>query len=152
MEKLHLDHSGPDRCVQKAKNYYFWQSMTRDIKSLIAKCDKCLTYSASKPRAANIATVADRPFERISMDYAEFKGHYYLVIVDRYSRIPMVVRTNGMKTSHVMPVFKDWIRTYGKPTHVRTDGGPCFKHKEFAAWCQKKRHYSRIIKPTQPRK
>merc|ERR1712242_113605 len=74
MEKLHLDHCGPDRCIQKAKNYYFWQNMSKDIKSLIAGCDKCLTYSASKPRAADIATIADRPFERISMDYAEFKG------------------------------------------------------------------------------
>ena len=25
-----------------------------------------------------------------------------------------------------------------KPTHVRTDGGPCFKHKDFAAWCKDK--------------
>merc|ERR1712242_582250 len=90
MEKLHLDHCGPDRCIQKAKNYYFWQNMGKDIKSLIAGCDKCLTYSASKPRAADIATVADRPFERISMEYAEFQRHYYLVIVDKYSRIPIV--------------------------------------------------------------
>ena len=26
----------------------------------------------------------------------------------------------------------------GKPTYVRTDGGPCFKHKDFAAWCKDK--------------
>ena len=110
--------------------------MTKDIKNLVANCDKCLTYSASKPRAFNIATVADRPFEMISMDYAEFKKHYYLVIVDRYSRIPMVARTRGMATKHVLPVFQEWIRIYGKPTHVRTDGGPCFKHKEFASWCR----------------
>ena len=43
MEKLHLDHSGPDRCVQKAKSYYFWQNMAKDIRCLIANCDKCLT-------------------------------------------------------------------------------------------------------------
>ena len=112
--------------------------MVKDIKSLIAGCDKCLTYSASKPRAADIATVADRPFERISMDYAEFQKQYYLVIVDCYSRLPMVVRTRGMTTAHVLPAFLDWIRSYGKPTHVRTDGGPCFRHKDFASWCRDK--------------
>ena len=50
----------------------------------------------------------------------------------------MVARTKGMTTSHVLPVFQDWVRTYGKPTHVRTDGGPCFKHKDFANWCRDK--------------
>ena len=61
-----------------------------------------ITYSASKPRGPNIATVANRPFEKISMDYAEFKKHYYLVIVNRYSRIPMVARNRGMTTKHVL--------------------------------------------------
>ena len=72
------------------------------------------------------------------MDYAEFQKHYYLVIVDCYSRLPMVVRTRGMTTAHVLPIFQDWIRSYGRPTHVRTDGGPCFKHQDFAKWCRDK--------------
>ena len=63
---------------------------------------------------------------------------YYLVVVDRYSRIPMVGRTTSMSTKHVITVFQEWIRSYGKPTHVRTDGGQCFKHKDFAAWCKDK--------------
>ena len=88
LNKLHKDHCGPERCIQKAKNYYFWPNMAKDIKSVISGCEKCITYSASKPRGPNIATVANRPFEKISMDYAEFKKHYYLVIVDRYSRLP----------------------------------------------------------------
>ena len=138
LNKLHKDHCGPERCIQKAKNYYFWPNMAKDIKSVISGCEKCITYSASKPRGPNIATVANRPFEKISMDYAEFKKHYYLVIVDRYSRIPMVARTRGMTTKHVLPVFQKWISYYGKPTHVRTDGGPCFRHRDFSKWCQDK--------------
>ena len=50
----------------------------------------------------------------------------------------MVAHTTGMKTKNVIPIFQEWIRMYGKPTHVRTDGGPCFKHKDFATWCKDK--------------
>ena len=50
----------------------------------------------------------------------------------------MVGRTTGMNTKHVITVFREWILSYGKPTHVRTDGSPCFKHKDFAAWCKDK--------------
>ena len=147
LNKLHKDHCEPERCIQKAKNYYFWPKMAKDIKSVISGCEKCITYSASKPRGPNIATVANRPFEKISMDYAEFKKHYYLVIVDRYSRIPMVARTRGMTTKHVLPVFQEWISYYGKPTHVRTDGGPCFRHRDFSKWCQDKDDIHEVSSP-----
>ena len=82
--------------------------MIKDIKNLISGCKKCLIYSASKPRGLNLATIASRPFEMIFMDYAEFRKHYYLFIVDRYSQIPMVARNRGMMTKHVLPVFQEW--------------------------------------------
>ena len=59
--------------------------MAKNIKTMVAGCNECLTFSVSKPKEPLIMTMADRPFEKISMDYGEYKQKYYLVIVDRYS-------------------------------------------------------------------
>ena len=68
MRLLHGDHCGFDRCLQKARNIYFWPGMAKKIKTMVAGCNECLTFSVSKPKEPLIMTMADRPFEKISMD------------------------------------------------------------------------------------
>ena len=95
--------------------------MAKNIKTMVAGCNECLTYSVSKPKEPLVMTMADRPFEKISMDYGEYKKKYYLVVVDRYTVPASSVATKPIlcteSPNYTMLFYYIKMRTSSSPSH-----------------------------------
>ena len=63
-----------------------------------------------------------------------FDGSEYLVIVDYYSKMPMVWKmpTSQCNSAKVITVLKELFAEHGIPEEIRSDNGPQFASHLFA--------------------
>jgi hypothetical protein len=107
--------------------------MTSDVNLMILTCKECTLFLPSQALEPQVATVASRPFERVSVDLGHQKGHEYLIFADRYSGWPMAKPLKRLDTETVIAVLDHWFLDHGKPVSIWSDGGPQFLEK-FTAW------------------
>ena len=67
------------------------------------------------------------PFQYIYANYFYYKDVNYLVIVDRYSNWPSVIRAqDGSDAKQLINIIKSHCEVFGIPEELSSDGGPKF--------------------------
>ena len=89
LDALHTGHQSKSKCLLLVRESVFWPDITNDIKQLVKDCDIC-----NKPEQPKLPLMqpdsSTRPWEKLGTDICEFKGLKYLMIVDDYSRFPVI--------------------------------------------------------------
>ena len=134
LKLLHKGHTGLQKTWATAKSLYFWPHMRTHLQQEIDKCEPCQSLKPSLPKEPLIHTTARFPMERASADLFQFGSQHYLVLVDRYSGLPMVNKLRNLSSATIIRVLTELFDTYGWPLSLRTDGGPQFR-SEFRAFC-----------------
>jgi hypothetical protein len=104
---------------------------------MVESCDICQRF---RPRQQKETLRSDdsasRPFESISADLFEYGSVHFMVVMDRYSSWPIVIKYGKMPNStRVIMEFRKIFRDFGFPLIIRTDGGTQFSSKEFQDFC-----------------
>ena len=91
-----------------------------------ARCRSCNERAPSHPHGPPIAAQEPvYPFQCICSDYFTYKGHNYVVIVDRYSGWPIIQQSQNGAEGLVKCLRKIFV-TYGIADELSSDGGPEF--------------------------
>ena len=91
LQVLHSAHQGVTQMCSRAESSVFWPGMTPAIIEMRSGCSPCNRMAPSQPGAPPTPPVSPAyPFQCIVADYFHYRGHNYLVIVDRYSNWPVV--------------------------------------------------------------
>ena len=101
---------------------------------MIRECLPCQATTPEEPREPlNMSELPEGPWQHISMDFCGPlpTGEYLLVIVDEYSRYPVVEVVNSTSAKTVIPVVDKVFSMFGVPISVKTDNGPPFKGNDF---------------------
>ncbi len=123
---LHSAHQGVTHMTSRAESSVFWPGITSDIQNTRDGCRDCNQNAPSQPHAPPVApTLPVYPFQCICADYFTYKGHYYLVIIDRYSNWPIVMKGHGGAQALINILRRTFV-TYGIPEELASDGGPEF--------------------------
>ncbi|XP_065199339.1 uncharacterized protein K02A2.6-like isoform X1 [Sycon ciliatum] len=74
LHELHVDHLGVSRMKAVARSFFWWPHLDQDIVELAANCRLC-QQQARAPTKAPIHhwVYPNRPFERVHLDFAEYK-------------------------------------------------------------------------------
>ena len=128
LKMLHGAHQGTRGMELRASRCVFWPGMKADIKKTR---DNCLSCNESQPSNPNLPPVAIKepayPFQDICIDYCQYAGFKYGVMVDRYSGWPAVWLARDR-------TFSEWLiefcTLFGIPEIISTDGGPEFHSNE----------------------
>ena len=139
LKLLHKTHSGQTKTYQLARQAYHWPGMFNDIKTMISACDFCqrrLPSQAKLPMISN-TVVPSRPMSHVGTDIGQTGGNYYLIMVDRFSGFPWVLKLRSTSTEGVTNVLRSWFMDFGFPEYLRSDKGPQFRSEEFVEWCKK---------------
>ena len=111
---------------QRASDTVFWPGITVDITRTKEECIHCHRIAKSNPsEPPEDITLPCYPFQMICADYFQFENKIYLVIVDRYSNWPIVIRGAG-KAEDLVKELRDVFVTFGVPEELTSDGGPQF--------------------------
>ena len=77
-------------------------------------------------------------------------GEYLLVIIDEYSRYPVVEILRSTSANTVIPVFDKVFSMFGVPQVVKTDYGPPFNSEHFSKFTDCVGFHQRKISPLWP--
>ena len=126
LQSLHSAHQGVTQMCSRAESSLFWPGMTPAITEMRARCQACNRMAPSQPSAPPTPPISPAyPFQCIVADFFHFKGHTYLVVVDRYSNWPIVEEsTHG--ANGLISVLRRIFVTYGISDELTSDGGPEF--------------------------
>ena len=88
----------------------------------------------------------------MSIDFKQLSAHeYILVIIDDYSRFPIVELVRSTASATVIPITDKAFASFGIPEIVRSDNGPPFSGKEFKEFSRTLGFTHRKVTPLWPR-
>ena len=103
--------------------------------TLLPTCHACqVTSKPSSPPPVTMTPLPRGPWEKLCADLCgPFpSGDYLFVLVDYYSRYPVVDIIRSVTTAAVINCLQKSFATHGLPLEITTDNGPQFISKEFS--------------------
>ena len=99
-----------------------------------------------------MSPLPDGPWLELSMDLMDLpNGKYLLVIMDDYSRFPIVEHLHASSSQAVITALDRVLSTFGIPEVIRSDNGPCFTSAEFESFAKYLGFEHRRVTPRWPR-
>ena len=136
---LHIPHLGVTNTTLAAKTHFWWSTMSPDIKRLTESCPACNQYSINKkePHLDYPTALADlQPTEHVHMDFADFDGNKFLILVDRVSGYLWIQKMNSTTAEAVITKLKDIFYHHGFPIQLSHDAGPPFQSDMYRTFCK----------------
>ena len=131
LQNLHSAHQGTSSMTSRALSTVFWPGITAAIENARDRCQTCNRNSPSQARLPpKEPDLPKAPFEKICADFFKLAGHFYLVMVDRLSGWPEVLKvkqnTGSSGAKSLCQALRRLFATFGVPEEISTDGGPEF--------------------------
>ena len=137
LQTIHEGHFGIEKMQLRARESVFWPKITADILQTAQGCQVCQTFSRSQQRETLMPhEVPQGPWEKLGVDLFEFGSSTYLMIVDYYSRFPIIRRMRSTTANMTIDILKQVFSEYGVPKTVMSDNGPQFGCKEFRSFAR----------------
>ena len=92
-------HFGIENCKKRAHLALFWPPINKELEDMISKCPTCLTYRNCQPSETPIKPERpDHPCTKCAADLFHLQGHYYLLIVDYYSKFVVIENLQNLQS------------------------------------------------------
>ncbi|PIK55858.1 hypothetical protein BSL78_07250 [Apostichopus japonicus] len=140
LRKLHEAHQGITKCQLRAKASVFWHSINRDIEDMVKECHLCQEFGRSLPREPlQPQEIPTGPWQTVGTDIFTLYGEDYLVVVDYYSKYPIIRRLpKGNATSQtVITYLKQIFSEHGIPSKLISDNGSQYSSQLFTSFSHK---------------
>ncbi|XP_058985848.1 uncharacterized protein K02A2.6-like [Musca domestica] len=140
LQQLHRGHLSAEHSKAIARSYVYWPNIDKQIEDFVRKCKNC-QHAAKSPVKTNLCPwpLTSHPLERIHIDYAgPEKGKYYLLIIDSYSKYPVIYETTTTTTYATLKMLNEYCALFGNPEQLVSDNGTQFCSEQFEKWCSKK--------------
>ena len=132
----HEGHQGLVKTKSLLREKVWLPNIDRLVEVKVKSCDACLvTTPECKREPLLMSPLPAAPWKEVSVDFAEIPNkEYLLLITDDYSRYPVVEIVKSTAATTTIPKLDKVFSEFGVPDVVRSDNGPPFNSKEFAAF------------------
>lgn len=119
-----------------ARAYIYWPNIDKQIENFVKTCSRCALAGKSPCKTLlHSWPIPFKPWERIHIDYAEFKTSNFLIIVDAYSKWPEIIRTSISTSSKTISILSSIFSRFGSPNQIVSDNGTQFTSELFQRFC-----------------
>ena len=139
LDLAHEGHQGIVKCKERVREKVWWPGIDRDLEKLISSCHACqLTGNSTRPPEVHMTELPTDSWKKVSADLmGPFPtGESLLVIVDYYSRFPVVEILQSTTSSVIIHRMHKIFSIHGLPETLVTDNGPQFISDDFARYLQ----------------
>lgn len=129
---IHSGHLGIERSKAFARGHVFWPFMSTDIKNIVQSCHICLSHrnsNAPEPLLPHDVTLL--PWEKVGVDFMDYKSKKYIVVQDYYSNYIELMAVASTNAKTVIVCLKSIFSRHGIPVELFSDNGPPFNSAEF---------------------
>ena len=94
-------------------------------------CQACSDTTHPKPIIPSV--LPTKKWKLVAIDFSSKtpSNDYVLVVIDEYSRYPILKFTSGLTTNQAMNALKEVFKVYGVPERIKSDNGPAFSSENF---------------------
>ncbi|KAJ8038504.1 hypothetical protein HOLleu_15949 [Holothuria leucospilota] len=153
VQLAHDGHQGIVRTKQLLRQKVWFPGIDAFVEDMIKTCIPCqATYVPHQQPPLNMSPLPESPWSELSADFKELgqnKG-YLLVVVDDYSRYPVIEFVTSTSSKAVLPKLDQIFSMFGIPRVLRTDNGPPFNSQDFAQFADHLGFKHRKIMPRWP--
>ena len=137
LEVIHEGHQGETKCLHFARQSVFWPGISNDIRQMVKGCDVCNKHQSAQPKLpAMQPDLPTRPWQKLGTDIFEYNGSKYLLIVDYYSRFPVIRLLTNMSATTISSHFTSVFAEYGLPSTILADFGSQYVSEHFREKCK----------------
>ena len=136
----HEGHQGEARCKQRAREYYYWLNMDRDIENMVKECVPCKVAGRSVLQCKPPLTAVEfpsKPWSKLGMDIVgpmdalPQSQRYAITLIDYYSKWPEVCFTGSITSAACIDFLTSVFSREGFCDEIVTDNGRQFCSSEF---------------------
>ena len=132
LEKIHYAHQGMEKCKLRAKSSVYWPNMSKDIENIVSKCATCQQHQPAQIKEPLVShDVPLHAWHTLSTDLFYWEQSTYLLVVDNYSKFPVVKKMTTTTSKSVIKLMKSIFDEHGLPVKVISDNGPQYSSDEF---------------------
>ena len=109
----------------------FWPGMKADITGYTRQCKVCIKRSRPAREPMQPHKIPDGPWQKLGMDFFDFKGKCYILICNYFSQFPFMFSSKtswGTLKDRLIDLFAN----EGYPREIISDNGSPFNSQEFA--------------------
>ncbi|KAG7479351.1 Retrovirus-related Pol poly from transposon [Solea senegalensis] len=135
LKLAHEAHQGITKTKALLREKVWFPNIDRQAEAMVRNCLAC---QANTPETHNeplqMSDLPDTVWQDVSADfYGPLPtGEHLRVIVDEYSRYPVVEVIHSTSANSVIPVMDKILSMLGIPRTVKTDNGPPFTGEQFS--------------------
>ena len=110
LQHLHKGHFSASKVKDKdnARMHMFWPGIDADINDYTRGCQICIERSHSIRKPLQPHDIPDRPWQKIGMDYFDYKGKSYILICDYFFKFPYMYQCKNSwacLSAHLIELF-----------------------------------------------
>ena len=136
LNKLHEGHMGITKTRALATSSVWWPYLSSQIEEMVQKCFTCSKHRVDHKEPLLPSSLPGRPWSRLGIDFFEFQGKTFIVVVDYYSRWIELRALNSMTSANTILHLKSIFSVHGIPDVVVSDNGPQFASHEFQTFAK----------------
>ena len=129
LKVLCLGHYAVNKMQLRALETVYWPRINKDIFKQYQSCKTCIKYSRNEPLQSH--PTPEVPWHTVAADLFETKNSKYLLIVDYYSRFPVLHKLGSTTYGVLVQEMKAVFAKLGVPNIIVSDGGPQYTSAEF---------------------
>ena len=132
LKVLHLGYYPVNKMQLRALETVYWPGINKDILKHYQSCKTCIKYSKSqRSEPLQSHPTPEVPWYTMATDLFETKNSKYLLIVDYYSRFPILCKLGSTTSRVLVQEMKAVFTELGVPNVIVSDGGPQYTSTEF---------------------
>ena len=106
--------------------------MSKDIENILRSCDICREHQWKNTKGTMIIKEhVTRPFQNITADIFWFNSLQFLLVADRYRKMPFIKTMKTVTCINCIEYFKAIFAVHGIPEHLYTDNARYSVSNEF---------------------
>jgi hypothetical protein len=139
IRQLHKGHPGIVNMKMIARSHVYWPKIDSQLEEFVKQCSNCQSIAKDPVKSLLYSwPTPEEPWERVHVDYAgPIKGKFYFIIIDSFSKFPVVYVTNTPNTSTTISKLAECFSMFGDPVKLVTDNATYFKSAKFEEFCLK---------------
>ena len=136
--EIHEGHQGETKCMLRAKTAVYWPGIYKDIKNIVGNCGACREVENAQTKCPMVITeVPMQPWHTVGVDLFQFKGRWYILVTDVYSKAPFVRPLANTGAYASVRALKEIFSENGIPVKMISDNGKHFTAGEFKRFAQR---------------
>ena len=151
LKVLHLGHYAVDKMQLRALRTVYWPGINKDILKQYQSCKTCIKHSKcqrSEPLQSH--PTPELPWHMVVTDFFETKNSKYLLLVDYYSRYPVLHKLGSTTSKVLVQEMKAVFAELGVPNTIVSDDGQQYTSAEFKDFTKHWQIEHRVSSPRNP--